>query len=185
MRSGKQFALNGSLCAFQGAVQIVVSYVVDLFQGVSAGQRFACDVAQNVQHARPQVFKLRAEQGHGQLVLLQRVFDAFQCVDHLRKRQLRSRAALRQGSGKGIGVQPQFAECLGGGFAAVHGADAEFLHRVADLVDGKRAGFCTVDQGLHELVGVQAQGCKLRRVFAQHVQHVAVLVCAPLSAEGD
>ena len=64
-------------------------------------------------------------------------------------------------------------------------SDVELLDGVGHFVDAEQAGVSAFHEGAHELVGAQAEGRKLRRVFVQGVEQVAVFVCAVLCAGGD
>ena len=180
--SRQQFALDGTFCAFHGVFQVVISDAVNLAQRVHGVEGRALNAAQDVQHLRAEVFVLGTEQGDRDLALLERVFDLLQGGHHLAKCLLCGRAARCKVLRQLFGVQAQRLEGIVCRVAAVDRADGEFLDGVAYLVDGENAGVCTVYKGLHELVGSQAQFGIFRRVLAEYVQQVAVLVRALLRA---
>ena len=143
------------------------------------------DVPEHGQDARLQILELRAKQCDADLVALERILELVQRLDGVEKCSLRGLAAGCEGREHFVGVEAEALEGFGAAVAAVFRSDVELLDGVGHFVDAEQAGVSTFHERAHELIGAQAEGRKLRRVFVQGVEQVAVFVCAVLCAGGD
>ena len=150
-RNGQKIRLDLPLHACKGVGEVVVLDLTHGAQGVGSGGGIGEHALKNGQGGGPQILVLGAEQGHRRLVSGQRVLHVQQRLHRLLKGRPGAVASLGHGAGHFLGVKADILERLGGGVAAVNGADGELLHRVAHLVDGKHALVRAGDEGLHHL----------------------------------
>ena len=140
-----------SLHACKGVGEVVVLDLTHGAQGVGSRGGIGEHALKNGQSGGPQILVLGAEQGHRRLVSGQRVLHVQQRLHRLLKGCPGAVASLGHGAGHLLGIQANILERLGGGVAAVNGANGELLHRVAHLVDGEHALVRAGDEGLHHL----------------------------------